>query len=265
MFDRDRHAWYPTVQHGDVTFTADKVIGSDGRLRPVLQPVDIFTVHYVGAGSSWLDHGDTADELAGIERNHAIPNKKPNEYNSASDSEGVTWEYAGRFRAAHSAGNNETSWGHLVVVGLELPTEQQADQLIAGVRRARTQLVAAGALLRDHRVIPHANMPGARTGCPGPLYTYRHWWDRLAAPLPQPEPQPTPEDGDDMAQQHTYLFRLANGDYGLRGPSGSRRVSGEELDSGLVGKREDAWRVPEGTNAAHWIKRELAAYDRSVT
>lgn len=192
-FDRSRYDWYPTVTYNGVTFTAAKVVNSDGSPRPALRtPLKVFTVHYGGAGQ-WLDTGDTHLELAAIERNHAIPRKKPNEYNSASDTDMLTWEWAGRFRAAHSAGENETAWGHLAVLGLELPTEQEADKLIAGIRKARAQAVAAGYLTADHVVEPHQNMPGAQTSCPGPLYTVKRWWNRIIAPLTTtPDPTPTP-------------------------------------------------------------------------
>lgn len=188
MFDRSRYDWYPTVTYNGVTYSAAKVVNSDGSPRPPLAiPLKMFTVHYGGAGA-WLDPGDTASELASIERNHAIPQKKPNEYNSASDSDALTWEWSGRFRAAHSAGENDWAWGHLAVLGLELPTEQQADKLIEGIRKARAQAVAAGYLAADHAVTPHQLMPGAATGCPGPLYTVKRWWDRIAAPLNSPQP-----------------------------------------------------------------------------
>ena len=71
-------------------------------------------------------------------------------------------------------------------------------------------------------------------------------------------PPPPPED-DDM----TYLFKLASGDYGLRGPSGSRRVSTEEFGV-TVPTREQARQVPAGSNEEHWITLELGAYDRSL-
>jgi hypothetical protein len=219
--DRSRFDWYPTVTYNGVTFSAAKVLSSSGSPRPALPvPLNVFTVHYGGAGQ-WLDPGDTAAELAAIERNHAIPQRKPNEYNSASDSEAVTWEWAGRFHGAHSAGENGTAWGHLVVLGLEAPTEAQADKLIEGVRRARRQLVDAGRLAPGHTVAPHLNMPGAQTACPGPLWTNRAWWARIAAPLldpippvplPDPSPLPAPDGGEDMEYIMKPVFAGATAD-----------------------------------------------------
>ena len=215
-FDRSRYDWYPTVTRNGVTYSADKVVNSDGSPRSRLAPVSVFTVHYGGAGQ-WLDQGDTHLELAAIERNHAIPQGKPNEYNSASDTDELTWEWAGPFRAAHSSGENSTAWGHLVVLGLEMPTEAQADRLIAGIRKARRQAVAAGYLTADHAVTPHRFMPDAQTSCPGPLFTVKAWWNRIAesltAPTPpvtQPQPQPQPITGDDDMSTKTILIDTGN-------------------------------------------------------
>lgn len=200
-FDHSRFDWYPTVVFNGVKFGPEKVIRSDGTLRPALPiPLPTFTVHYGGAGQ-WLDPGDTALELAAIERNHAIPNKKPNEYNSSSDSDAATWEWSGRFQAAHSEGENGTSWGHLAVLGLEMPTEAQADKLIEGIRKARAQGVAAGYLTADHAVVPHQGMPGASTNCPGPLYTNKRWWNRIIAPLTNTTP---PSEGNVTMTTNTW-------------------------------------------------------------
>lgn len=202
VFDHSRYDWYPTVTHDGVLFTPDFVVSSSGAPRPRLAtPLDTFTVHYGGAGADWLDPGDTATELAKVETYWSIPQKKPNEYNSASDSEAKTWEWAGPYRAAHSAGNNDSSWGHLCVLGLEVPTSAQADRLIEGIRRARRQAVTAGYLTPNHRVVPHRNMMGAQTSCPGPLYTVSSWWDRIAAPLEPVTPPPPPTGGNSVFQK----------------------------------------------------------------
>ena len=197
-FDHSRHEWYPTVRHDGVTFTADKVVTSSGTPRPALPvPLTEFVVHYGGAGSSWLDFGDTARELAGVEAYHAIPNDKPNEYNSSSDSAAETWEYAGPYRGAHNGVHNMRTWGHLALYGLERLDEADAAGLIAGIRRARRQLVDAGWLTWNHVVRPHSYYK--QTSCPGPLATNSTWWNRIAAPLSSVEPKPDPlPPGDDM-------------------------------------------------------------------
>lgn len=177
-FDHSRHDWYPPGYGGP-----GQVQGSNGQARPALKtPVDTFVVHYGGAGASWLDFGDTAAELRGIEVNHARPQGKPNEYNSASDSAAETWEYSGRYQAAHAAGHN-AKWGHLCLYGLEKLTDADADGLIRGIRRARAQGRLAGYLTADHAVVDHGGLPGAKTSCPGPLRTNPVWWARITAPL----------------------------------------------------------------------------------
>jgi hypothetical protein len=237
-FDRSRFDWYPTVTRNGVIYTAARVVNSDGSPRPALRvPLNVFTVHYGGAGQ-WLDQGDTHLELAAIERNHAIPQEKPNEYNSASDTDELTWEWAGRFRAAHSSGENETAWGHLAVLGLETPTEAQADRLIAGIRRARAQAVAAGYLTADHVVYPHRHMPGAQTSCPGPLYTNPHWWNRIIAPLTTPPitppivipPIPTIPGVPDMFHPLAKPHRNSN-----TTPYGQRMPANKPIWCGLTG------------------------------
>ncbi|MEM1333930.1 MAG: hypothetical protein AAGG08_10760 [Actinomycetota bacterium] len=191
-FDHSRADWYEE----SAGFRADVVQRSNLSLRPPLRlPLDVFGVHYAGAGRSWLDVGDTVRELVAVE-SFSRSEGKPNQYNSVSDISSETWEYAGPFQAAHSSGNNSTVWGHLCLYGLEELSDRQAEQLIAGIRRARQQLVDVGWLTPGHTVLPHQLLRGARTGCPGPLYTVGRWWDAIAAPLnPQPpiEPNPLPD------------------------------------------------------------------------
>lgn len=176
-FDRGRAAWYPPG-----LCSAEVVCDSNGQPRPRLAtPLDTFVVHYGGAGS-WLDPGDTATELASIER-YARSAGKPNEYNSASDSESITWEYAGPYLAAHAGTYNATTWGHLALLGLEELTDTAAVPLIEGIRRARRQAVAAGYLTPLHRVIPHSQIRA--TTCPGPLFSTAKYWAAIAAPLTQ--------------------------------------------------------------------------------
>jgi hypothetical protein len=93
----------------------------------------------------------------------------------------------------------------------------------------------------------------------------RGWQTWVNAGRPDPQPftlpgaQPDPPEDDDM----TYLFRLASGDFGLRGPSGSRRVSVEEFGE-TVPPSDVARPVAAGSNEEYWIGRELAAYDRAL-
>jgi hypothetical protein len=209
MFDHSRHDWYPADFGGPGV-----VWGSNRQPRPALRvPLSTFAVHYGGAGTSWLDFGDSAKELRGVEVNHARPNGKPNEYNSASDSAAETWEYAGPFQAAHSAGNNGTTWGHLAMYGLEVLSEADAVGLIRGIRRARAQCVRAGWLTTNHAVKGHGELPKARTACPGPLFTTARWWQRIVAPLTPVDfdatapTLPPPQTGDDDMPRVAYVLK----------------------------------------------------------
>jgi hypothetical protein len=202
-FDFSRFDWYPAGLGGP-----GQVSMSDGRPRPALQtPLDTFAVHFGGAGTQWLDSGDTIQELRGVELNWARPNSKPNEYNSASDIDSQTWEYAGPFRAAHSRGNNDTAWGHLALYGLEVLTEDQAQALIVGIRRTRMQCVKAGYVTASHTVKGHQELSGARTGCPGPLFTNKRWWAQITAPLTTVTPPPPPPTEDDDMLAVVSLIR----------------------------------------------------------
>ena len=193
-FDFTRFDWYPDTLGGP-----EQVSTSSGSPRPALRtPLATFGVHYAGAGTSWLDSGDTVQELLSVELNHARPSGKPNEYNSVSDIDSATYEYAGPYRAAHSSGNNDTVWGHLAMYGLEHLTEAQAQALIIGIRRARRQCVEAGYITADHAVLAHSELPWAATSCPGPLFANKRWWKQITAPIAAVTTS-APIEGDDMA------------------------------------------------------------------
>jgi hypothetical protein len=184
-FDHPRSDW--NVDQADV------VLSSTGSRRPLLAtPLQVFTVHYGGAGTQWLDHGDTHVEMMNIEH-YARAEGKPNEYNSVSDIDSETWEYSGPYQAAHNGNGNPIEWGHLALYGLEELTDDQAAKLIAGIRRARRQAVDAGYLTPDHIVEPHAirrplmNPGKGGTACPGPLWTNKTWWNAITAPLTDEE------------------------------------------------------------------------------
>lgn len=186
--DLTRTDWYPE----NSKYSFDPVTTSSGSRRNRLQvPLSRMLIHYIGKGR-YVKRSDDGAILTSVEVNHARPNKKPNEYNSASGINGQSCEYAGPWRAAHSSGktngvkNNLVWWGHLVFLGSpEVPTEDQADRLIEGVLKSRRDLVAMGWLTPDHIVEPHRNAPGLTTGtpCPGPLADNAAWWARISAPL----------------------------------------------------------------------------------
>jgi hypothetical protein len=163
---------------------------STGTPRPLLEPKrPYYTIHYTGAGV-WLDENDTPTELRAIQ-NYATAAKKPWEYNYVIDGQGVVWEYAGTYRAAHAGPtNNAEAIGVLLLVGLtgpgltgfEVPTEP----MILAVRELRDFLVGCDALAQGHAMCQHRDMPGAQTICPGPEVISR--WADLCAPIVDPPP-----------------------------------------------------------------------------
>ena len=214
VFDHPREGWYPATDR----YTMRPVTTSSGSARPPMHtPCGRITVHGIGAGDKWLDLGDTAAELASIEVNHARPTGRPNEYNTASDTGGETWEWAGPFRAAHDGNtqpegisHNLIDWGHLVVHGVEdLRTAPQwvRDGIVRGCRRARRQGVTAGYLTVEHVVDPHRDRANTGTTCPNDVADVPDIWDRIVLPLdgyddlgrPTVMPPPTPPEEPPMA------------------------------------------------------------------
>lgn len=70
----------------------------------------------------------------------------------------------------------------------------------------------------------------------------------------------TAPSGDDDPM--TYLGRLANGDYFVRGAGVARRVNQEELDG--IYRGLTVVDIPAGSNMEYWVKQELKAYDKAV-
>lgn len=199
MFDLPRADWYPETG----CYKLVPPSKSSCNPRPALAaPLEVFRVHYIGDGT-FLGRTDDAGILTEIE-NYARGAGKPNEYNSGSGLNALACEYAGGWQAAHASGHNATDWGHVVFLGHpEIPTDAQADRLIAGVRRTRAVCVNAGYLTRDHYVGPHNEVAAAGHGhghklsgtpCPGVLWENKVWWSKIAAPLTDQELGLTEED-----------------------------------------------------------------------
>lgn len=148
-------------------------------------------------------------------------------------------------------------------VGEPYPAEQQQSVL-----KSTAALCKAYGIRVDHVRAHFEWAPGRKIDPSGPsMWAASGKWDMdefredVAATMSPPiqPPPPLPQGDDDMA----YLFKLANGDYGLRGATGSRRVSGEEFGQ-TVPPRDQARQVAAGSNEEHWIGLELAAYDKSL-
>lgn len=216
VLDHSRTDWYGA--DGPVT-------NNDGSLRRRITPVSEVVIHYGGAGTSWTDLGDSAQEIRNLQV-YAAGAKKTWEYNIVVDSAAETWEYAGEFQAAHNgSGNadgdfgNGTSLGILCLYGLEpIAGTTIADRFVEGVRKALRQAIAAGWLNPVHTIKRHGDVRLLGTSCPGPV-GQPPYWGRLTAPLevaPVPIPD-TPSEEDIMKpfywkhKDHPELFVMPSG------------------------------------------------------
>jgi len=184
-FDHSRTEWYGSD---------GPVVNNDGSLRPRITPVSEVVIHYVGAGSSWTDLGDTAQEIRNIQT-YAEGARKTWEYNVVVDSAAETWEYAGEFLAAHNGSkgldghfNNFTSLGILALYGLEdIAGTPVAWKFVEGIRKALRQAIFAGLLTPDFQIRRHGDVRVGGTTCPGPI-GFDPYWSAIIAPLEQPSP-----------------------------------------------------------------------------
>lgn len=168
------------------------VLTSGGNPRPRLpKGIGLFAVHYTGVSRQYMREADVTRGMLGIQE-YAAGAGKPWEYNYMIGHDGRIQEYAGVYQAAHSRGNNGSSYGCLLLLGIgEVPP----DAVIDAIADLRRELVANGDLAADHEVRPHHHMPGASTSCPGAAILSRwHEIDVPLAPKPQPAPTPSPED-----------------------------------------------------------------------
>jgi hypothetical protein len=234
---------------------------SNGTPRPMLalgRPW--LTIHYTGGGI-WLDPDDTVDELRSIQ-SYAEGAGKPWEYNWVIDGQGVVWEYAGDYQAAHSSGENDKAIGVLLLVGFKGTYPNDVDywedptpQMIAAVQELHQWLDDSDRLAIDHTMLPHQQMPDAATACPGVAVMAR--WEQLCA---YPTPPPLPPSEDDPAM---YLATLADGSIVIVG-SAIRPVSPEEIMAGGPLDGLPRW-VPDPSSYWHaWLRAGLDEYSQRV-
>ena len=142
-----------------------EVRSSGGSLRPPLDYEKWLTNHYTGVNVDYTD----ADVPSVIRQIQAIFSAtKPFEYNYVIGQwdDNKIYEFAGKFRAAHSAGENSEAFGVLFLNGIMDPLTQKQ---IRKYQWLRDILIYDGALRPDVIELPHKQMPGAATNCSGPF------------------------------------------------------------------------------------------------
>jgi hypothetical protein len=167
------------------------VRNSDGSLRPPLSNEPWMTIHWPGVDVLYGDVGDTVAEILALQ-NYAVLAGKPFEYNYILDQDDspYIYEYAGTFRAAHSAGENDLAVGVLMFNGTREP---YTDKQVRKIQWLRAFLVETGILNGMVDTRQHKEMPGANTACAGWSADLR--WAEIETPYnPPTDPVPPATD-----------------------------------------------------------------------
>lgn len=181
------------------------VTSSSGVPRPPLHNEPWIVAHYTGNNIDYTGK-DAAEITRQIQR--VFGSTKPFEYNyviGQNDDVDII-EFAGKFRAAHSAGENDSSFGVLFLLGVgEDPTPRMIDKW----KWLRDVLIADGSLQNPPDQRMHYQMPGAATACPGNI---KNFWPLFLGPWVDPRPvPPTPiPTGDPMLYIATPQFEGAD-------------------------------------------------------
>ena len=135
--------------------------------RPLLRPrLGMVIAHYTGVNRSYA----TADLTKTIAQIHRW---KANEYNYVIHMDGTVAEFAGRHRAAHCAGRNDTAYGVLFLNGVP---DACTDAQVASFRWLIDVLKWTQAIAADATIVQHGKV--ARTACPGRI---KERWAELVA------------------------------------------------------------------------------------
>lgn len=209
----------------DVVWPGQVPTNSSGSKRPLMAlNAPYLTIHYTGGGL-WLDKDDTPAELRSIQ-DYALSAGKPWEYNYVIDGQGVVWEYAGAYQAAHSGGENEIAIGVLLLIGLSSPStysgwEIPPEEMIEATRELRVWLMEKGYLATVHEMLQHNQMPGAATACPGQAVIDR-WYQFLAPPS---------EEGDDEMGSLRFVRHTGYINVFMVGAGPALSIPGELMNS----------------------------------
>lgn len=144
----------------------ETVTSSSGKPRPALHLEPMIIFHYTGVSSRDYDTADVAAEVRRIQQ--VFSATKPFEYNyvigQAYDDN--IYEFAGTYQAAHSAGENSTSFG---VLFLNSTREPLTCVQTSKYRWLRDVLIWTQHLAVNPEQLGHRDAPGAATACPGRL------------------------------------------------------------------------------------------------
>ncbi len=174
------------------------VTSANGVVRPPLSLEPYITAHYTGNNVDY-----TGKVTAAVVRQiqTVFSKSKPFEYNYVigQEEDDLIFEFAGKFQAAHSGGENEDSFGVLFLLGVgEVPTERMIDKW----RWLRDTLVFDGSLRVNVAQKMHFQMPGAATACPGNGVI--SLWPQFLLPWVDPTPPPAPiietDEDEDMSK-----------------------------------------------------------------
>lgn len=160
------------------------VRNSDGSVRPPLWDEPMLTAHYTGNNIDYTgkDAGEVVRQIQQV-----FSTTKPNEYNYCigQNEDDKIIEYAGKFQAAHSAGENSIAFGVLFLLGVG---EDPTPTMINKYRWLRDVLIYSGHLRVNVDQRMHFQMPGAATACPGNI---KGFWPEFLKPF-APATPPAP-------------------------------------------------------------------------
>lgn len=167
----------------------DAVTKSDGSPRPPLTNAKWITAHYTG---NPVNYADRSTPKTILQIQNVFAKTKPFEYNYVigQEDDDCVYEYAGKFQAAHSAGENSEAVGVLFLLGV---SETVTERMIDKWRWLRDRLSDEWLLQTDVVQAMHFQMPLASTSCPGD--SIKAQWNKLLLPYDPPNP-PTPDDGE---------------------------------------------------------------------
>ena len=182
---------YRIVPRTEIGLPAE-VRSSSGRLRPRLSYEPYLTAHYTGVNVDYTARV-TPEVVRHIQA--IFSTTKPFEYNYVigQEADDDIFEFAGKYQAAHSGGENSIAFGVLFLLGTYEPL---TDLMIDKWRWLRDVLIADGSLRKSVLQVPHGDMPGASTSCPGLV---RERWGELILPWTPTgvsDPIDIPEESD---------------------------------------------------------------------